>query len=539
MINGLLCTRISENLNKKLQSGKIQRIYQLNEYELLIKIRANRQNYQLINGINANALKLYLTNDNFTTQENATNFTMVLRKQIEGAFINKVYQHQCDRIIVFELLKHNELRESETKYLIFELVGRQANTILCDQNFVIIDLLKKVPLLLSDNNHRLLNKNLVLEFLPNHKENPLIDFKQVDNYFEYYQGFDKHLANIFSNNDNPQQLLNEYLTSTKVYLYDNLISYLPYPDKKLVAEFEDLDQAFDYHFKNQSQKNNELTFKKEIKALKNIIKKNDKKIKKLEEQYQENLNYEEFQKIGKLLYDNMYQFNKNQHYENVEVFDFDNNSNLNIELDARYNYGTNAQKYLNKYQKLKKSFAYLEEQISKSKKENEYLQGIIDSTSYLNNNDMNEIIEELINKKFILRSLKIPKKNKKSKPKFETFIAEDGTKILVGKNDLQNNYITFTLADKEDTWLHIANQSGAHVIIKNSNPSAKVLEQAAGLATYFSNTQDQVKYDVEYTKVKYLRKDKSLGKVLFKTYQTLSIINNINIIEQLKRTSSQ
>lgn len=537
MINGLLCTRISENLNNKIQSGKIQRIYQLNEFELLIKIRANRTNFQLINNINANALKLYLSNDNHTTQENATNFTMVLRKQIEGAFINKIYQHQCDRIIVFELLKHNELRESETKYLVFELVGRQANTILCDQNFVIIDLLKKVPLLLSDNNHRLLNKNLVLEFLPNHKENPLIDFKEVDNYFETYQGFDKHLNEVFINSDNPKVLLEEYLSSNKVYLYDNLISFIPY-NKKLVNEFDDLDETFDYHFKNQSQKSNEITFKKEIKALKNLIKKNDKKIKKLEEQYQENLNFEEYQKLGKLLYDNIYQFNKNQHYDNVEVFDFETNENLKIELDARFNYGSNAQKFLNKYQKLKKSFVYLEDQIKKAKKENEYLQGIIDSTPYLNNNDMNEIIEELINKKFILRSLKIPKKNKKSKPKFETFVSEDGTKVLVGKNDLQNNYITFTLADKEDTWLHIANQSGAHVIIKDHDPSDEVLELAAGLATYFSNTQDQVKYDVEYTKVKHLRKDKALGKVLFKTYNTLSIVNDINIIDRLKRTSS-
>lgn len=535
MINGLICTKITQELKKSIESGKIQKIYQLNDNEILFKIRAFRQNHQLISSIDANNFRLHLSNLDYISQEVATNFTMVLRKQIEGAIIKEIYQYECDRVIIFRLEKHNELRELKTRYLIFELLGRHANTILCDGDMIIIDLLKKTYLL--NPNARMLARNLKFEFMPSNKLNPLIDIQQTDDYFTTYQGFDKILNQEFIKSKlSPQTLLEDFLKSKEFYLYPKTISAIPLTHlNEEPRVFNSISQALDHQYRAKYREGSSDTFKKEIKAITNFVKKNQRKIKKLQAQFKSNLDYDKYQKLGTLLYDNIYQYDAHKHYDEVRVMDYETNEEITIKLDNAYNYKTNAQKYLNKYNKLKKSFTYLNEQIEKAEKENEYLQDILATTSYINVNDMSEIIDELRNNKFIFRSLKQPKKKKKMQPKFETFISTDGVKILVGKNNIQNDFITFKLAKKSHYWLHIKNQPGAHVIIMSDDPSDETLLEAALLATYYSKTQEGVSYDVDYTQVKNLKKEKELGKVTFNTYQTLRVVNDIQITKKLKK----
>lgn len=542
MIDGLLIHKITNNLKEKLLSGKIQKIYQINNNELLLKIRSNRKNYQLLNSIQSNSFRLHLTNKQYSTLKEATNLSMSLRKHLEGGVINNIYQNECDRTIIFEIIKFNELRDEQIRYLIFELVGRHSNTILCDQDYKIIDTLKNIPL--SQGLKRIIHRGATYEFIDlNNKINPLTGIEDSLDYLKKYQGFSKQLNQEFvyqnKHGINASQLLENYLNSNTIYCYKNIVSFLKLEtkiEKPLI--FTDIDEAFDSIFHQESENESiKYSFKNEVKTIKALIKKNSKKIIKLEVQYQNNLEYDIYRKQGSLLYDNIYLFDKNKHYNNVSIFDYETNEELVVQLDEKINYAQNAKKYLQKYNKMKKSFAYLSEQIKKAHEQNEFLQAILDNLDYAKVNDAKEIMEDLHNKN-IIRSYSNSKKRKANyKPKYETYISSDGTSILVGKNSLQNEYITFNEANRNDVWFHVKDLAGAHVVVLSENPSNQTIEEAAKLALVYSKAVQNIDYDVDYTQVKNLRKVKGskLGQVSFNTSKTIKVVNDINILNQLKR----
>ena len=538
MIDGLLVTKITQNLNNKLLNGKIQKIYQINDNELLFKIRANQTNYQLLNSISSNSFRLHISNYQYSTLEVATNFTMVLRKQIEGGFIKRIFQHECERIVVFEIVKHNELRDEQVRYLIFELLGRHSNTILCDQDNTIIQTLKSVPL--SHGLTRIVHRGAKFEFVDSkNKLNPLKGIEKTENYADKYQGFSKLLSDEFSyRNIEPKLILDEYLTSQKIYVYKKIVSYLKIEHlDESYSEYDDIDLAFDsiYSQKSDNESINNI-FKQDIKSIRSNIKRNQNKIKKLQSQYDVNLGYREYQKLGTLLYDNIYQFNKNAHYDKVTIFDYDTNQEVKILLNDKYNYNQNAKLFLKNYHKLKKSLTYLEDQIKQAHEQIEIYEDALQNMEYAKVVDVREILDNLKERK-LLKGHSTIKKKKNYQPNYETFISDDNETIYVGKNSIQNDFVTFTLARKTDTWLHIKNQPGAHVVIKSDNPTAKTLEQAAKLAVFYSKTQPNTNYEVDYTLVKNLRKIKGskLGNLSFNTNQSLMVVNDIDIINKLKR----
>ena len=542
MIDGLLSAKIADNLNNKLQKGKIQRIYQINDNELLFKIRANQVNYQLFNSINSNNFRLHLTNQQYSTLETATNFTMVLRKYLEGGIIKKIYQYECERTIIMEIVKINELRDEQTRYLIFELLGRHSNTILCQQDLTIIQPLKFIPL--SHGLTRIIHQGLKYEFVDHkNKLNPLLTIQNCIDYQKQYQGFSNYLNQefIFQNQQGQtaQTLLNKYLNSTTVYVYPKIISFLPLEhlnDEYLT--YPDLDLAFDSTYQQTGETNSiNNIFKKELKEIKGSIKKNNNKIIKLQQQIIDNQDYEKHQKKGTLLYDNLYQFDKNQHYDKVKIFDYETNQEIEIQLNPLYSYTQNAQLFLKTYHKIKKSFAYLEVQIKEAQQQNKIYHNVLETVEYAKVNDITELFDELKQQRLLRATGNFRKRKSNKKPKYEVYYSHDNTTILVGKNNIQNDYITFKLADKNDFWLHIKNQAGAHVIIRSDNPSNQTLEDAAKLAIFFSKTQPNVNYEVDYTQIKNLKKIKGskLGEVTFTNNNSLLVANEPNIIKQLKR----
>ena len=537
MIDGLLVNKITNNLNDKLLSGKIQKIYQINDNEILLKIRAKQTNYQLFNSIQSNSFRLHISNQHYTTLEVATNFTMVLRKQLEGGIIKNIFQHECERTIIFEIVKLNELRDEQTRYLIFELLGRHSNTILCDQDYTIIQTLKFVPLTYGLT--RIIQRGAKYEFIDSKdKINPLTSISKVSDYTATYQGFSKLLSDEFNyRSTNAQDTLNAYLTSQTVYVYPKIISYLELTHlNEKTQEYSDLDLAFDsiYATKSDGESITNI-FKNELKNIRSNIKKNNNKITKLQAQYQANLDYQIYQKYGTLLYDNIYQFNKEQHYENVKVFDYETNEEITIILDKQINYQKNAQAFLKKYHKLKTSFSYLEQQITLAKDQNEIYEDALTNFEYAKVNDVKEILDSLKERRLLKGHSSQKKKN--YKPKYEVFISSDDQTIYVGKNSIQNDYLSFTLANKNDTWLHIKDRPGAHVIIKSEAPTKTTLEQAAKLAVFYSKTQPNTSYEVAYTLVKNLRKIKGskLGQITYKTNESIIVINDIEITNKLKR----
>lgn len=538
MIDGLLTYKIVENLNNKILNGKIQKIYQINDNELLFKIRSNRTNYSLINCIENKSFRLHLTHHSYPTLEKATNLTMVLRKQLEGGIIKSIKQYNAERVIIFEVVKMNELRDEQTKYLIFELLSRHSNTILCDSDLKIITTMKFVPIYQSTT--RLMAKYSTYQNIDSkNKLNPFIDIKDSDDYLQNYQGFSKQLNEEFIIQNNLKKsthtLLEEYKASNDFYIYPNIISCIPLTNNdKLIAEYTDIDYAFDMVYATNSQ-NNSITnlFKNEIKVIKSTIKRNNKKIEKLEKQYLENSNYLDYQKIGKLLYDNIYQFNKNNHYKSVNVFDYENNKEETIILDEKISYAINAQKYLQKYNKLKRSFEFLDDQINQAKKQNELLTDLMNSLDFITMDDLKEMIIYLENKKIIKLTNKKYRSKKQDKLQILKYYYNDAI-FFVGKNAIQNEYVTFKLANKDDYFFHVKNLSGSHVILKGELNESNI-NIAARLAAFYANTKINSDYEINYTQIKNIKKIKNanIGKVILENYNSIIVLNEPLEIDNL------
>ncbi|WP_423362903.1 Rqc2 family fibronectin-binding protein [Mycoplasma sp. P36-A1] len=541
MIDGLLTTILVKDLKEKILTGKIQKIYQLNDFELLFKIRANRKSYQLINSIQSNTFRLHLSENNYQTLDTPTNFTMVLRKQLEGGIISDIKQTEADRSIIFEITKLNELRDEQKRYLIFELVGRHSNTILTDENFKIIHTLRFVPL--SMGTVRIMHKGAYYEPLVSDKKNPLKSIENSSDYTKEYQGFssmiNKEFLHLNTQGYDASSILKEYLDSNKVYVYDDIISMIPlnYTSKEY-KQFNDINAAFDYQYsKESSEKSINQIFKKEIKTIKSTIKKNSRKIDKLSNDLIVNQNNDNLKYEATLIFNNIYLYDKNKRYDQIDVFDYDLNKSITIVLDSKYTLIENASRIMNKYNKAKNSLSFIQEQIDQATIINDVLSNSLENLEYANINDTSEIIDELVSKKYIhIKNHKISKKKKKA-PMYETYITPDNTTLFVGKNNIQNDYITFKLASRFDTWTHVKGIPGSHVIIHSENVTSNDLEWGARLALYYSKASKDIKYDVDYTLVKNLKKLKGakLGMVTFNTNETITIDNNYELILQLKR----
>lgn len=539
MIDGLFINKLTINLKNKLLKGKIQKIYQLNDNEILFKVRANRKNFQIINSINANSFRLHITYKEYQTSATPTNLTMLLRKHLEGGVIEDIYQFELDRIIIFNICKHNDLSNSSSSYLIFELLGRHSNTILCDDKYRIIQTLKYIPI--NKCVDRMIHKGATYEFIQSStKINPLDLLLKTDSYFNY-QGFSKSLNEQFilyqNNGYDIKVIFDKYMNNSTVYVSNNNFSYLEFLNEDNIT-FQDVNSALDYLFYNLSTKDNlSKNYKNTIKKLNSTYKKNTKKIDKLNIQYITNNKTLNIKKFGTLLYDNIYLFNKNEHFKEVEVFDYEANMYVNIPLDDKISISQNAAQYMKKYRKAKYSFIYLKEQIEIATKENCLISYYLDLFSFADVDDASEIMYEL-EKSGLLKSNHSKLKIKKNYlPKYDCYLSTNDTKIYVGKNRIQNEYITHTLASKEDIWLHVKDYSGSHVVIKDDCPDDKTLLEAANLALYYSKARNLTKVVIDYTPIKNIKKSKGslTGAVSFRVNKSIIIDQDISILNSLRK----
>lgn len=536
MVDGFIVYQIVKNLNEKIKSGKIQKIYQINDNEILFKLRAHKVNYQMITSIDSHDFRVALTNKEYATPEKATNFTMLLRKHLEGGIIDSIEQVAFDRVIVMKIKKLNEIKDLKDKYLIIELLGRHANLILCDQDYKIIQTQKSVPF--SIDNERVLQPKLAYPFIKQTKANPLESFTIVDNYSTSYQGFSKKMSEYFLNSEDPQKLLQEMLDGDNIYYDGKNISLIP--DDKEQITFNDIDEAFDYLYDNADQKSTKQNFQATINDIKTIIKKNNRKLKKLATDYENNLGYEQNRYYGTLIFDNIHLINPDDHLDQIKVMDYDKNEEVVVKLDKKLSLKENASAYLKKYHKQKDSFRYIEEQSEITKQNNNILTLALDQLSFANVDDAQEIIDELVNIGMIKRKQLMKNKKKTKKPQYETYRYHD-TKIYLGKNNIQNDYVTFKLANKNDTWLHIHGYAGSHVVIDSPQVDDALLQVAGMLAIKYSSVADKkARYQVDYTLVKNVKKirGKILGQVTFSEHESLEVNYDETLFKEIVKEQS-
>ena len=272
-----------------------------------------------------------------------------------------------------------------------------------------------------------------------------------------------------------------------------------------------------------------------LKFINNEYQKNVTKLAKLESTLEDSNNSDEYRIIGDLLYSNLHLLKKGMRH--VELDNYYDGSKIMVDLDEKLDPKSNAQKYYNKYQKAKNSINVLHEQIDLTKKEIEYfdtLLTLMDNASYY---DALEIKEELENLGYLKKKKKTNTIRKNKKPSFETYYTKDGIEICIGKNNLQNDYLTFKHAHRYDTWFHVKDMPGSHVVVKGDQLDEYTIRLASNIAAYYSKGKNSSSVPVNYTLIKTLKKPHGAkpGQVILDNYKTIYIDPDQHCLDELQK----
>lgn len=556
--DGLFTHAMIHELNKTLQNGRVTKISQPYPNEVILTIRANRTNYPVLLSANPRYARFQITQIPYTNPAVPTNFTMMLRKYLEGAKLLEIKQLDNDRVVYFEFLTRNELGDKLPLLLSAEIMGRYSNVILINQSTnKIIDTIKHVGM--DQNRYRTLLPGATYRQPPTQdKENP---FEQESNTFEeliqkypnrevladsllkQYQGISRDnalaLADKLHSSNNYVQAFNDFLAMTENPIptmnSNNFSIFTDNPNDKKFSTLSEMLDVF-YHTKANrdrvQQQGGQL-----LHVIRKNLQRNKKKLKKLSNELKATENADEYRIKGEVLTTYLYQIKRGMTKITLPNF-YDNNKEITISLSNQLSPSQNAQKYFKKYQKLKNAVTFVNEQIELTKKEVAYLEEIQTQIELATPADLDDIKTELQQEGYIKKKQQKSKRSSRVKiNKPETFIASDGTEILVGKNNLQNEKLTLHTAKKTDIWLHAKNIPGSHVIIKSNNPSDETLFEAAMLAAYFSKFRSSANVPIDYVQVKNIRKPNGSkpGFVIYEGQKTLTVTPTEDFVLELRQ----
>lgn len=543
--DGIMMHQVIRELNKTIIGGRINKIYQISKYELLIQIRSNRTNYKLLLSCHPMYARIQLTNLDYPTPESPNPLTMLFRKHLEGGYIKEIIQIDLDRICHIIFGCHNEFGDYVEYHCYIEIMGKHSNIILCNQDNKILDCLKRITP--NINSERFVQPGATYQLPPvnYNKLNPFEhNFVENNNLTKIYQGISPILSKeILYQHDSGTEFskimdrINEsnqlYISKTKQKEYFHLI---PLTHLQVKPQAYSLFNGLDQHFNLIDQKERiKQQTSNLLKFISNEYQKNISKLTKLHATLDDSKNSDEYRIIGDLLYSNLHLLKKGMRH--VELDNYYDNTKIMIDLDEKLDPKANAQKYYNKYQKAKNSINVLNEQINLTKKEIEYFDSLLtlmDNASYY---DALEIKEELENLGYLKKKKKTNNIRKNKKPAFETYYTKDGIEICIGKNNLQNDYLTFKYAHRYDTWFHVKDMPGSHVIVRSDDLDEYTIRLASNIAAFYSKGKNSSSVPVNYTLVKTLKKPHGAkpGQVILDNYKTIYIDPDDSCLNELEK----
>ena len=580
-LDGIFLNSITNDLYKKLIGGRVDKIHQPDKNEIVISIRSKGENYKLLITAISNSPRLHLTN---VTRQNPLEppmFCMLLRKHLTSAHITNIKQINFDRIVEISFECKDEFGTTVNKSLITEIMGKHSNIIFINEDKTIIDAIKRVaenvssvrqvypglkyvippgsdklnPLTVtrdlfmkeieSTNNgiyiYNFLYKNFLgfspfisreICYLTNLNESTYLGELSEEKKEEIWNVFSKIINKVKQNDFSFNIFYDENKNQYGFYCLE--IEYLKdYERKNFLSPGELLDEYY-YELDNKNKINQRVAS-----LIKNINTKIDRNRKKVEKQRNELLNAENRDKYkiyGELILANLHKTPENHKLRVINYYDPELKE-ITIPLDPRFNLPQNSQKFFKRYNKLKKAEEELEKLIDITLNEIKYLENILFSIEECETiDDLNDIYKELISEGFMKRKSKADKSNK-TKP-ITTFISSGGHEILVGKNNIQNDMITFKIGKNEDYWFHAKNMPGSHVIIRTKGDELTDEEfiEAAKIAAYYSKGKNSSTVEVDYTKKSNIKKPPNAkpGFVIYDTNYSMLVEPNI---EGIKRDS--
>lgn len=583
-LDALVVNSITNELKTKILGGKIDKIYQPEDDEVILYIRNNKENFKLVLSANSSNPRVYLT-DNYKKENpiNAPMFCMLLRKYIQGGNITDISQVGFERIIKITVESLDELKEKTKKDIIIEIMGRHSNIILTHFDNKIIDSAKRIPPSISRVRQILPGHTYVLPPSQN-KINPLnqisfLDFEKTIKCFEgevfkaiyslflgispvvskeicfranvdintltydldfkscnnLYDSFTNLFNDIKDNDFNPCMVIDENVDKVIDFSCINLSLF----NDLSIIKNESISYILQQFYTTKDIK--ERIHQKSSDLRKSISIKLDRlynKLKKQQEELMDSENAQIYKLKGELITSYIYMIEKGM--EEIEVSNFydPEYKNIKIGLNKNLTPSENAQKYFKKYNKMKTAKKELTSQIEISKEEILYLENIILSIENCENLDELKDIRDELSKVGYLKSNSKNKKEVKSTTKPMEFISSDGFRIFVGKNNKQNDNLTLKVASNDDIWLHTKNIPGSHVIIKTEGKEVpeNTIFEGAMLAGYFSKSKISSQVPVDYTKRKNIKKPNGAkpGMVIYETNSTIYVTPNEELVAKLK-----
>ena len=526
--DGFFLHHMTEELRRELLGGRIQKINQPFEQELVLQIRSNRKSHKLLLSAHSVFGRVQLTETTFENPAVPNTFIMVMRKYLQGAVIEAIQQLENDRILEISVSNKNEIGDSVAVTLVIEIMGKHSNIILLDKaSSKIIEAIKHVGF--SQNSYRTILPGSTYVAPPqNGSLNPFtvgdeklfeilhtedIEPKRLQ---QMFQGLGRDTATELRGRltaDKLKTFRAFFASPTQPSLTEKSFSALLFSDSK--TQMSSLSELLDTFYKDKAERDRVNQQASElIRRVENELDKNRKKLGKQEEELLATENAEEFRQKGELLTTFLHQVPNDR--DQVELDNYYTGEKIIIALDKALTPNQNAQRYFKRYQKLKEAVKHLTSLIEETRATILYLESVETALAQASLTEIAEIREELIQTGFIRRRQR-EKIQKRQKP--EKYLATDGqTIILVGRNNLQNDELTFKIAKKDELWFHAKDIPGSHVVITgNLQPSDEVKTDAAELAAYFSKARLSNLVQVDMIEAKKLNKPTG-GKPGFVTY---------------------
>ena len=565
---------LAYELNKTLNGGRIDKIYQMSKTQILMTIRSLGGNYRLYASCDAQKGRVCLTNQKFENPDVPPVFCMLMRKHLSGGKITDISTVKNERILKIEVESTNELFEITKRTLIVEIMGKHSNIILTDEDGRIIDCASRVDFTVSEKRQVL--PGLYYELPPksgkadpfetdNVKMLDILSQKDANTDLSdiILSGFDgmspllsreiahkanndaikgvvvlkEFLSKIENYEKKPLILIDKKTNEPKdLYIFD-IEQYGDFYEKKY---FDTVNECVDFFYTGKEEKR-KLDEKKQ--SLYTVISKSISKTSKKLDIHTKNVEKakkkDRYRIYAELITANLYKLTKNSNEAILENY-YDNNNPITVPMDETMSPARNAKKYFEKYNKEKTMEKISSEMIKELEEELKYLFELRDTVEICNDKkSLDEIKEELIFGEYIKEKTKSNVKKKQPVSKPLEFMSTDGFLILCGRNNRQNEELTLKIASKNDLWLHIRNVAGSHVVIRSQGSEIpdKTLEEAAIIAAVYSKKSKDTKADVDYTQVRYVKKPANAkpGMVIYDNFKGITVEPDIKIAESLKR----
>ncbi|NOH16817.1 Rqc2 family fibronectin-binding protein [Clostridium cochlearium] len=571
-LDGIFLYTTLEELKNTILNSKISKINQPEKDEIIFSLKKDKDSYKLLISASSVYPRIHLTDINKKNPMKPPMFCMVLRKYLSNSKITSIYQLQLDRVVFIDFQGKDELGFEKTYTLIIEIMGRHSNISLVEKNnYIILDSIKHITP--EINSIRTLLPGLKFILPPeSNKLNPLNytyeNFEKfilennikLNNTFisKVFMGVSNQLSKEIINSLNTElsleNLKNIYkeieLFFNKVNNKDfsffttlednNLKDFFPINLPSLEEDnkkyFSSPSKTLEYYY-SEKDKSDRLNNKSSslLKLVNNNLERCHKKMELLKDNLEKCKKAYKYRIYGELLTANIY--NIKQGDESIDVVNYysEDSEIINIKLDPTKTPSANIQNYFKRYSKLKKSKEYSLEQIKITEDEILYLNSVL--TNIKNTEDyasIEEIKKELMDAHYLKFKKNVRKKETKSKPMH--FISSEGIHIYVGKNNIENDYLTLKFADKRDLWFHTKDIPGSHVILKTLGDfTEKTLNEAANLAAFYSKGRDSSKVPVDYTEVKNVHKPNGAkpGMVIYEKNKTIFITPEKPSLEKL------